>query len=297
MSFKVFLKKIKIKKIKIGKAIPALDKMDVNKNPITKTYTPNTQRTFCRHPLRGSMTVEAALVFPMVLFVWAAFISMTSVVRVYESVQQSLTNTALQLAVEAGEDEASVRDGWLVRAWADLSSVENLETGGIRRVSGYSFVGSSVLEDNQWLILQVQYKVKLMEGLLPIPEISLKNRVYVRAWSGWQPGDGGLMSGEGQKNVYVTDYGSVYHKDRMCSHIRLKIYMVSEGEAMKYAPCAKCAVNSPAAPSTFYVTETGDCYHSRFGCSGLKRSVQRLTIEEAASGGYSPCGRCGGESE
>lgn len=52
------------------------------------------------------MTIEAALVFPLVLFVWIAFIALTSVLRVHEAVQQSLTDAAFRLAIEAEKTES-----------------------------------------------------------------------------------------------------------------------------------------------------------------------------------------------
>lgn len=279
------------------KAIPALQKMDVNKNHIKNTYTHHVQGTFRRHSLPGSMTVEAALVFPMVFLVWAAFISLTSVVKVYESIQQSLADTALELAVEAGEDEDTVRIGGPARAWLRLQSLEGLETGGIQRISGYDFSGSDILSGNEWLILQVKYKVELLGGIIPIPGIPVKNYVIVRAWTGYDPGNSFGESGEAHTNVYVTEYGNVYHEDRMCSHIHLKIYMVGADEAKQYPPCERCAQNSVDTGSTYYVTESGECYHCRLGCSGLKRTVQRMTVEEAAAGGYGPCSRCSGGGE
>lgn len=279
------------------KAIPALQKMDVNKNHIKNTYTHHVQGTFRRHSLPGSMTVEAALVFPMVFFVWAAFISLTSVVKVYESIQQSLADTALELAVEAGEDEDVVRIGGLARAWLRLQSLDGLETGGIQRISGYDFSGSDILNGNEWLILQVKYKVELLEGIIPIPGIPVKNYVIVRAWTGYDPENSFDGSGEAHTNVYVTEYGNVYHEDRMCSHIHLKIYMVGADEAKQYPPCERCVQNSVDTGSTYYVTESGECYHCRLGCSGLKRTVQRMTVEEAAAGGYGPCSRCSGGGE
>lgn len=74
---------------------------------------------------------------------------MTSVVKVYESIQQSLADTALELAVEAGEDEDVVRIGGLARAWLRLQSLDGLETGGIQRISGYDFSGSDILNGNE----------------------------------------------------------------------------------------------------------------------------------------------------
>lgn len=282
--------------IKNTKAIPALYKKNVNKNLTKKTYTLRVKRAFCRHSLPGAMTVEAALVFPMVLFIWLAFISLTSVVRVRETVQQTLTDTAAQLAVEAGENEAMVRAGWMARVWFDFQRMEALETGGIRSVSGYDFSGSEILTEGDWLRFQVSYQVKLFDGLIPVPPIPLKNSVYIRGWTGYNPGDYGNRLGESQRNVYVTEYGRVYHEDRMCSHIHLKIYMVSAAEAKQYPPCEKCVQGTEGDSGTFYITESGECYHSRLGCSGLKRSVERVSIETAVGEGYMPCSRCEGGS-
>lgn len=291
------------------KAIPALYKKNVNKNLTKKTYTLRVERAFCRHSLPAadsddrsmtvgaSMTIEAALVFPLVLFVWIAFIALTSVLRVHEAVQQSLTDAAFRLAIEAEKNGELVHGGWMTAAWLDLHELSDLETGGVQSVSEYNFSGSEILMDDQWIYIRVGYRVRLLEGMIPIPEISLKNQVCIRAWTGYAPGDYRSHFGRAEENVYVSEYGQVYHGDRMCSHIQLKIYMAAENEAKKYPPCEKCHRNGGDMCETYYVTEYGECYHSRLGCSGLKRSVKRMTINEAVAGGYGVCSRCGGGNE
>lgn len=279
------------------KAIPALQKMDVNKNHIKNTYTLRVQKAFCRHPLPGSMTVEAALVFPIVFFVWMAFVSLTSAVKVHEVLQQCLTETAFELAVEAGENEEIVRDSGILRAWLDIKSLDFLETGGVCSVSGYDFSNSRILEGNEWLEFHVKYRVEILEGIIPIPGIPMKNSVFIRAWTGYSQDTDFSGMEEIHGNVYVTEYGRVYHEDRMCSHIQLKIYMVGADEAKKYPPCERCVRSGSDTGTTYYVTESGECYHCRLGCSGLKRNVQRMTMEEAVMGGCTPCSRCSGGGE
>ncbi len=287
----------RLKKTINEKAIPALQKMDVNKNHIKNTYTLRVQRAFCRHPLPGSMTVEAALVFPIVFFVWAAFVSLTSAVKVHEALQQSLTETALKLAVEAGENEEVVRESGILRAWLDIKALDFLETGGVRSVSEYDFSDSRILEGDEWLEFHVKYRVEILEGLIPIPGIPMKNSVFIRAWTGYSQDTDFSGMEETYENVYVTEFGRVYHEDRMCSHIQLKIYMVGVDEAKRYPPCERCARSGSDTGTTYYVTESGECYHSRLGCSGLKRSVQRMTREEAVMSGCAPCSRCSGGGE
>ena len=47
-----------------------------------------------------------------------------------------------------------------------------------------------------------------------------------------------------------------------------------------------------AAPDTIvYVTKTGEKYHTE-GCTSLRSSKIEMSLEEAVSKGYEPCGRC-----
>lgn len=279
--------------IKNEKAIPTLCKKDVNKNHIKNMYTLLFKRAFCSHSLQGSMTIEAAIVVPFVFFVWVACIALSSVVRVHETIQNELTNSAIQLSMAAGIDADLVWSGSMISAWYGVQNLETLEAGGVEHVYGFDFSGSQT-EEGDWLELKVKYRIDLLEGLIPIPGINMQNRVYTRKWTGGSPGDSHGEMALDSNSVYVTEYGHVYHVDRMCTHIRLKIYMVNADEAKQYTPCGKCADESMQMKNTYYVTETGDRYHSHLGCSGLKRTVEQMNKSSAIAGGYTPCSRCGG---
>lgn len=280
--------------LKNGKAIPALYKNDVNKNHIKNIHTLPSERAFCHHSLQGSMTVEAAIVVPMVFFVWAACIALTSVVQVHETVQNELTNTAIRMSVMAGTDPEMVSQMGRLGAWGSVQLLEGLETGGIQRVYGFDLSESNMMEGGNWLNLKVNYRIRLLEGLIPVPEIKMKNQVCIRAWTGHDPEENENIMTSDSVGVYVSEYGQVYHRDRMCTHIRLKIYMASEEEAKQYLPCEKCIDDNTIEGNTYYVTESGDCYHGRLGCSGLKRTVQQIELTAAIAGGCMPCSRCGG---
>lgn len=283
-------------KIKNAKAIPNLQfQTRVNKNYMIKRKTLQSERAFCHHSLNGSMTVEAAIVVPMVFFVWIACIALTSVVKVGETVQNELTNTVLQLGIAAGTYGDIVEKGGTLGAWASIGRLEGLETGGVEKVYGFDFSESEIMTDDDWILLKVRYRIRLLEGLIPIPEIRMVNQVYVRAWTGCSPEENAAAASESLDQVFVAEHGQVYHKDRMCSHIRLKIYMADVSETKGYMPCEKCIGGSTDAGDTYYVTESGDCYHSRLGCSGLKRTVEQVELESALAKGCVPCSRCGGE--
>lgn len=291
------------------KAIPALHRnqtlifkniTDVNKN-LTRIIYPNNihthfdKKAFCRHSLLGSMTVEAAVVVPLLLFAWIAFISLISVARAHERIQQSLTDSALALAIEAGRNEESVQSSWMVKVWAGLSALEDMETGGVQSVSGYNFSGSQVLAGDSWICLEATYQIKPMEGLIPLPGIRLKSRACTRAWTGYVPGEEERYGESGHSYVYVAENGQVYHEDRMCSQIKLSIHITDREHALTYPPCERCVGNDIWQGETFYLTETGECYHSRLGCSGLKRTIKRVESDEASISGLVPCQRCTGK--
>lgn len=290
------------------KAIPALHNRikeyknktaDVNKNythDLTcHTHTFRRKKAFCRHPLPASMSVEAALVVPLLFFGWMAFVSLISVANTYERIQYALTEVAVRLSVEAGKEEDLAAGTWLQQTWLQLASVEGLESGGIREVSVFDFSGSEVPEGENWICLSARYRILLLEGLIPLPAVRMKNQAYIRAWTGYAPGENTEEVSEAGEAVYVTDSGRVYHSNRMCSHIKLSIFMVDGQKARKYPPCEKCVGNAAIPGNTFYLTEDGACYHSRLSCSGLKRSVRCIGQSEAVSAGYMPCQRCGGE--
>ena len=91
----------------------------------------------------------------------------------------------MKLAVEAGENEEVVRESGILRAWLDIKALDFLETGGVRSVSGYDFSDSRILEGDEWLEFHVKYRVEILEGLIPIPGIPMKNSVFIRAWTGY----------------------------------------------------------------------------------------------------------------
>lgn len=300
----------KIKATYNPKAIPTLHNKiknksnkiaDVNKNLTIIAYlkrnahTFHEKKVFCRHSLDASMAIEAALVVPLLLFAWIAFISLISTVNAYEKIQHTLSEMAVKLSVEAGKEEEIPAGTWMQRTWYELEGIDGLESGGVREVSVFDFSDSSVLDGDEWICLSVGYRMKLLEGLIPLPALRMKNRIYIRAWTGYIPGENPGAGENPGESVYVADYGHVYHENRMCSHIKLSIYMVDARDAQKYPPCVKCVGNAAFSGETFYLTESGECYHSRLSCSGLKRSVRCIRRTEAEADGYAPCQRCAGE--
>ena len=134
-------------------------------------------------------------------------------------------------------------------------------------------------------------------NVFSIPDQHLLSRGYAHAWTGYKKGSGSGGSGEeGERMVYITETGTVYHLSRSCTHLDLKIIPIDSsavGDARnaggaKYKACERCGGGS----GLVYITVEGDRYHSSLGCSGLKRTIYEVPISQV--GGRRACSRCGG---
>ncbi|MBR5420496.1 MAG: hypothetical protein IK115_05040 [Lachnospiraceae bacterium] len=131
-----------------------------------------------------------------------------------------------------------------------------------------------------------------------IPSQRLLSVGYAHAWTGYQLGSGAGGGGDsGERMVYITETGTVYHLTRSCTHLKLSITAVSRealatarnGGGGRYRPCEICGGGNGG---TVFITNEGDRYHSSLGCSGLKRTIYEIPISQV--GGRRCCSRCGG---
>ena len=147
------------------------------------------------------------------------------------------------------------------------------------------------------------YTYEPIGGLVPLPDVRIFNTVKVHAWTGKEyaneEGQAGSEEKEKEPMVYVTENGSVYHKDIGCSYLDLSISHVSKNAAEglrnhygeKYSPCETCGKGQEQG-GMVYITETGNRYHTLESCSGLKRTV-RMEKQSHVSGKMHACSRCG----
>lgn len=142
----------------------------------------------------------------------------------------------------------------------------------------------------------VSYRFKPTFLILVNAAVPFHHKVYIKSWTGYKPA-GGTEDGSGDKKVYyVTDFESVYHTSRECTHLRLSIQMVNKsmlgmsgsGQGSRYTPCEKCGGDANIS-GNYYVTEEGSRYHNSLSCPGLKRTIYEVTDVH----GLSACSRCG----
>lgn len=235
---------------------------------------------------QGSLTVETALVLPLFLFAMVTVLLLFRVSEIQyvvgEALDKAVAEAALQKELLPQEVENTVK----LQFYKELAkedrqiSMINLEW------AGFSWENSKV--DEVYINMQVAYQVKLPEWIGKGRRLAVTECSRSRRWNG--------MSGAGTSEscgewVYLTPEGSVYHRSRDCTHLKLSIQSVAIKAAENYRSCELCVKEKEEAPFV-YITQEGECYHTRLNCSGLKRTVYMVPLTQAE--GRSPCSRCGG---
>jgi hypothetical protein len=255
------------------------------------------------HIGKGSMTVEAAFVFPLFLFGMIAFLYLFLLLQLQTQVGRAMTDAGKILAQEAylTDSEQGVGNSVAATAYVNVSINRYLEGRAAANIlsegtGGISTLGTVWNVSDSTLTLRASYQVILPPGITWFRPIRIMQEKTVRGWTGF--GSRQTMSEEaGEELVYVTDYGTVYHRSLSCHHLKLSIRQTALGgvEALrntgggKYYPCERCWEQGS---TVVYITEDGNRYHESLNCSGLTRGIHTMRLSE--TGGLPPCSNCGG---
>ncbi|MCR4893046.1 MAG: pilus assembly protein [Lachnospiraceae bacterium] len=261
--------------------------------------------------LRASLTVETALVLPFFLFMMIALIYLGEALRFSGNVQASLHQTARKFstyayAMDKVTGGKSIPGGSLAisltagrsMTLSDLEEKYISESPVEGGSGGISFIHSSVLKQDQMVDLVANYQVKVPFSFLQINGFKVADRARIRAFTGYDNTQKEDL-GSDEEIVFVTEHGSVYHRSKDCSHLKITIKQTSKdalpGERNesggKYYACEFCGAKKGSG--VFYITTDGDRYHTSLSCPGLKRSIQAVPISK--TGGRPPCSECGGK--
>lgn len=260
--------------------------------------------------VRAGMTVEASIVLPLFLFFILNMGSALEMIRLHGNLQLGLWDVGRKLtlygyALESLElREVPVAElifastyvkGQLAEAVGEKYLDESPIVGG---ADGLMLLESEVLTDDDGLEITVTYGVRPFSGLVGNFGFRMANRYYAHLWTGYEI----PVTEEAVAMAYLAENAQVYHLDRGCSHLALTVKQIHSIEleyarnnyGKRYVECKKCVAGVGDAENAVfvcYIAEDGDCYHWDAGCSGLKRTVYCVPVEEAKK--YVPCSRCG----
>jgi len=255
----------------------------------------------------GSLTVETALVLPVFMFAMLSVSHLTEAVRFSSNMSSALCETSTEYAKYAYAYKKGVAAGALsgrvIGLTAAKASVLSRLGGGYTEdapvaggAGGISFLRSSVLDKNEMIDLVASYRVSTPYNFFGFMDIPVADRARVRAFTGYDNTRKGDSEDETEEMVYITETGTVYHRQRGCRHLNFTIMTstVSDVEnrrandGSKYYPCS-CAAGIKSG--VVYITDDGNRYHATLSCRALKRTIYEVPISSV--GGRGACRDCG----
>ena len=265
--------------------------------------------------LHGSMTVEAAIVLPLLLFFFLNLFSGIEMLRLHGKIQMAMWETGRQISVYgyayAQVTEKEQRNQILAKAGGMLFSQTEVKNQIVHYLGkdyldaspltygakGLNLLESDFLQENDDLDIKVTYQVSPWVNIIGFREFRMSNRYFCHAWTGYEISVQDQRKGTGDC-VYVTEYGKVYHETLECSYLKRtkKAVSLAEAQAMRnqfgehYYPCGLC--NNRDQGELVYLTMGGERYHYAADCPALKRIIHTILRTEAQKQ-YEPCNRCG----
>lgn len=242
---------------------------------------------------KGSLTVEAAVVMPLMAAFLVTILFFFRIIQVQAAVEEALLYAGRKTAVESClvEDDVALyasAKGFLMYALAEETAVERyVEQGSL----GVVILGSQF--DDEEITLRVHYRVNLPITMFDVSGIQLWNRGTFRKWVGNQP----QSEEEDVVWVYIAKTGEVYHATDSCRAIKITLRTAYIGEmkdirgvnGQKYSACSQCA-EEIAMVGMVYYTDYGILYHGKLDCSYIKRTVEKVKLSEVVD--RRPCSYC-----
>lgn len=281
-------------------------------------------RTFSLNPRpKGSITVEAALVLPILIFTLLSFFYYFAQIRFEMVMQASFTNAGTTAALvygieEQGEETLDEFAGTEISALLSgtgaklvkgvalssyiyttnasaISPFITVTTGG-GGIKNFSLLASAYDSEKSSGTMSVRYRFTLpWVGKAFSGQISLQSG-YFHAWVGRSMQDAVTY-------VYMTPNGSVYHLSLECTYLTKRIQSVSLSTAkttknaygVYYTACSICCQSGVSTGSTVYITTYGTKYHCDVNCTAITHDIKKITLEEAQES-YPLCSKCEKES-
>ena len=274
---------------KINDSVNKTDRLTLKSN-----YLKSTRKEKYSLQPSASLTVESAFVFPFFFLAIVILVLFLDLYRIQSVIQASLSQSSRELGMYAyceSDDEASpvgTVSSALCIAYAKTQLSNALKEEALPQILGHKNGISLLMSSyqNGRITLKASFLYKSPVALIPLHPIPVTIVSSVHAWTGYS-----------EEMVYVTDYQGVYHTFSDCTYLSLSVTTASKSSLSslrnvygeKYHPCERC-VRSSSNQNTFYITQSGNRYHSSSSCGGLTRHVRLIKKSELQN--LHLCSRC-----
>ena len=273
-------------------------------------------RAFPFTSLNASLTLEASLVLPLLIFASVCLMLPARIMMTERKMQAGLEAVGEELSQYAylldsvergnlgsipGEAALAFCQNAAVVAAPIYAYGKTMDYCDTARVSHVSMLGSSIGEDGETLDLVMEYDISFPFPVLGLSSLHRTVRSRRRCWIGREGryGADANAGDEDEQIVYVGKNSTRYHPDRSCHYLSNKLTAVAwesvsgkrNTDGSKYYPCASCAKNAGKG-STVYIMPSGGRYHTMQDCNAIMAYVRAVKLKEVKHLGT--CSYCGG---
>ena len=270
----------------------------------------------------ASLTVEAALGLPLVLFAMMLLMTPFRVMnaeRKMQAVCERVCMDVCEYAYTVRELKLGNKVNSAVKEAADGFG-DYFESGALggyaavrakiaaedENVTITDFLETECMVENDVVTVRLDYEYRLpfsLFGIGPLTQTVVSSR---RAWTGASDsGDGGTPGAEEDDQwVYIGknhETTRTYHLDPHCSYLAndeiIAVTVTGSGNlknsiGARYSACSVCGAAAVTVGQKVYILPGGNVYHSDPGCRAIIAYMQCVKLSTIP--GYHPCVRCGG---
>lgn len=265
--------------------------------------------------LNASLTIEAALGLPLILF---SMIILMIPLRIMDADRQ------MQIAAESVVTDVSrymytvneIREGKQEDRDGEADEYMNLATDAAlgafaaaragqqvedRGLNIINFLDSEFMRENDMIVVKLDYEYKLPFPVLRLGTITQETVAARRAWTG-KDGSGGSHAGDAEAEddeiVYIGKNPTRYHLSPSCHYLSNSWSTVTvngNGRAEGRTPCDRCG-RAAVPGQQVYVTPEGEKFHTDVHCTAMQafpQAVRKSTVEHLGCCSY--CCNYGGK--
>ncbi len=249
----------------------------------------------------ASMTIEASLALPFLLFAGVLLLMPFRILDVERQVQahvETVGEDISQLAYFSMENTAGREALTAVTAYGYAEAAVRVKLKDLP-VKNLSLASSELLKDGETVNLVVDYEMKLPFSVFGLENVKRRSGCYRRAWIGVSGNnrDGQAAEGDTEDKVFVGRNSTRYHTSRTCHYLYNNLKAVSLAKIEdyrnqgggRYTPCSRCGRH---AGGSVYIMPSGSHYHSSSSCTAIQAYVTEVPKSQVEHLG--PCSYCGG---
>lgn len=261
------------------------------KNAFSLNDKPMWERAFL-FTSKASVTIEAAITITIFLLVTISLSSFLAMVYGQLSIEEKINNISMETSKAKYFVKYDKEKGEKYKTMAEVGYISARVFGDIKNngklINTLNPVQSKM--DGGMVDVVLSYNIKIP---FTSYQWTVTQRAKTKDWTGIDLVEPGEI-------VYITKYGSVYHRSKECKHLIININEVTLAQAKimrndsghKYKRCSYCTKQKMSNLSNVFITPDGDRYHNSLDCLGLTRNVIEVDIKDV--GDKSPCSSCGG---